>query len=179
VQIALTTRLALTLLLALAVLGATQADARPLAELAPTAACGGAASDERTQDSLLCFVNWARRAHGLAPVRGSDALARAAADKAAAIVRCGEFSHEPCGVPSTTSVKRAGYRYRDWGETLFTASARAAGPRLAVKAWLASPPHRDALLTPTFREAGAALVLHGDPYYRGPAGVWVLELGRR
>jgi uncharacterized protein YkwD len=179
VHIALTTRLALTLLLALAVLGATRAEARPLAELAPNAACGGATSDERTQDALICFVNWARRVHGLAPVHGSDALARAAADKAAAIVRCGEFSHEPCGLPSTTSVKRAGYRYRHWGETLFTSAARAAAPRLAVKAWLASPPHREALLMPSFREAGAALVLHGDPQYRGPAGVWVLELGRR
>jgi uncharacterized protein YkwD len=171
-----TTVVALAALLALAV---GHAGARPVAELAPAGSCGTAADLEAREAAVLCFVNWARRVHGLEPLARSELLVRAAADKARAIVRCGEFSHSPCGAASTAAVSGAGYRYRMWGETLYSDDGAGNTPRAAVRAWLESPPHRAALLEGAFREAGSVQVMHHDPDFPEPAGVWVLELGRR
>ncbi len=179
VSIRIASRATFISLAALLALAVGHAGARPVSELAPAGSCGTAAEAGTAGAAVLCFVNWARRSHGLAPVARSELLERAAIDKAGAIVRCADFSHTPCGVPSTAAVTGVGYRYRMWGETLYSDDGAGNTPRAAVRAWLESPPHRAVLLERTFREAGSVQVVHRDPSFPAPAGVWVLELGVR
>ena len=57
-----------------------------------------------------------------------------------------QFSHTPCGADFTASVRRAGYRYRRFGENLFAGPWGRVTARDVVAAWLKSPGHRANIL---------------------------------
>ena len=153
--------------------------------LAPATACPGQTASGAPaaveQRAMRCLVNWARRRRGVAPVRTSARLDRSAALRAEGIKRCGEFSHSPCGSPFESVFAQVGY----WrgrvavGENLAWADLPTSSPRDTVAGWLASPPHRHVLFTPSWREGGIALLQADGLFGRPRVAVWVSQFGRR
>ncbi|MDW8338933.1 MAG: CAP domain-containing protein [Thermoleophilia bacterium] len=120
-------------------------------------------------------MNWARARDGRRRLAPSRALRRAAVLKGIRVAACGALSHAPCGTDVTAAVRAVGYRYARFGETLFATSRRHPSARSVVAAWLRSPPHRETLLDPEFRELGAARI--EAPTLLGSATtVWVTAL---
>jgi uncharacterized protein YkwD len=129
-------------------------------------ATAAAPSDVRAVDSLersiLVEINAVRRAHGLAPVRGSVALARAADGHSRAMATLGFFSHTSRdGTVFWKRIARSyssrGYGYWTVGENLLWSSSELDGARV-VRMWLNSPPHRRVLLNRLWRELGISAV---------------------
>jgi uncharacterized protein YkwD len=121
----------------------------------PAAALNGL---ERT---VLAELNKVRRAHGLAPLRASAPLGVAAAKHSEAMGRFGFFAHESRdGSPFHDRVKRF-YRPTSggWsvGENLLWSTV-GIDARRAVALWMASPGHRQNILTARWREIGLAAV---------------------
>jgi len=116
---------------------------------------------------LLAEINAARAAAGLAPLAASRQLAAAAAQHSGEMLADGYFGHDSAdGAPFWKRIA-AFYppaRSRSWsvGENLL-----AAGPSLdahdALAMWMASPPHRENLLSPGWRAAGIAAASSSDP----------------
>lgn len=131
------------------------------AYLAPAGACraadDAAAPVAAQARAVACLVNWARRQDHRARLLRRSALQRAAELKGQSVASCRQFSHTPCGVPVTSGVSAAGYRYATFGENLF-AGTGSVTPRQVVNAWLNSPPHRENMLSGKFRHVGAAPV---------------------
>ena len=155
--------------------------------VAPDTVCPGgddlAASTGAELRTELCLLNYARRAAGLPALQTSPLLMRSAELKAAAIVRCREFSHEACGIDVRQPFADAGYFggafTSHFGENLAWGGADAGSPHGALLGWLDSPEHRANLLRPEWVEQGLALVELSD--FRGVADsrIWVSHFGRR
>ena len=175
----------IALLLALAALAtlpqrAAAADC-PGAAIAPADAGTGAA-----EDAIRCLINRERAARGRRPLRENLRLAVAAGRYAADMVRRGFFSHQsPGGSDPTDRLRRVGYIGRGdaWhiGETLAWGTLGRATPEAIVRAWMASPPHRQVLLAGDFRELGVGAAV-GVPFDVGAAdrgATYAAELGVR
>jgi uncharacterized protein YkwD len=94
--------------------------------------------------ALVGAVNTERAEHGLPALQVSPGLTRSADAFAHRLMRRGQFRHE-----RRIRVQRA--RYSHVGEAL-AFNLDVAG---AVRAWMASPPHRGLLLSRKFKFAGA------------------------
>ena len=131
------------------------------ASAAPSA--GGSAA---RQHAVVCEINRVRRRHGLASVRRDARLVRAASRHARAMVAGRFFSHtSPGGSTLTTRLRAAGYRGVAAGETIAWGRGRLAAPRVIVRSWMRSGPHRRVLLG-RYRHVGVGVAL-GSPF--GPA----------
>jgi uncharacterized protein YkwD len=111
---------------------------------------------------LLAQINDLRHAAGLAPLRASAGLAAAAREQSLSMAEHGFFGHESFG--GSPFWKRVETKYRrpaagSWrvGENLVWSTPRLSA-RQALSLWLQSPPHRQNLLTPGWREVGIAAV---------------------
>ena len=74
-------------------------------------------------------------------------------------MHCG-FSHTACGRPADLYARRYGYASASswaWGENLAVGRGKRGSARKVLKAWLHSPPHRDAMLRGSFDDAGIGL----------------------
>ena len=159
------------LLVAVAILGSASGAAS-----ATTCAHGDAELDgtsERTvRRATLCLLNAERRSRGLASLRLSRPLSAAARRHSRDMVRRRYFSHTaPGGSGLLERVRRSGYlrAARRWrlGENLAWGSRGRSSAYATVQAWMHSPPHRHAILTPSYRDAGIGVAL-GVPQ-PGPA----------
>jgi uncharacterized protein YkwD len=147
----------------------------PFANPAAAASCAGA--DDAGGNSITraaamrCLISDLRvKAHRPA-LRGSAALRRSATAKAAAIARCRNFAHTPCGTRASSSVCYS------LGENLAEVSLGTT-PREVLRAWLGSPAHRANLLSGGFQNTGLArrvVTLPGT----GRVEVWVQHFGSR
>jgi uncharacterized protein YkwD len=138
------TRIALTLAVALV----------PLAALPAAAAAGAGLNGGERQ--LIRRVNDVRAAHGLARLRPSRALARAADRHSHDMLRRDFFEHDSSdGTPFDHRVRRYTHAQR-LGETLATISLRRGGAGTVVRMWLESPPHRAIVLGSGFGRIGIA-----------------------
>ena len=129
---------------------------------------------------MHCLVQWLRASHGLSGLRELAQLDRSSSMRAAAIRRCRDFSHTPCGQPFVQPFVRVGYLGQSGtvGENLAWGSSRRGSPRATLAAWLHSPDHRANLLRPGWRDCGLALAR--GRIFGGPAvSLWVLQFGRR
>jgi hypothetical protein len=86
------------------------------------------------------------------------------------MVRQGYFEHtSPAGVTFMDRIESTGYMHgaRSWtvGENLVWGTGPLSTPQALVTAWMNSPPHRENLLRPAFREIGVA-ALAGTPVSR-------------
>jgi uncharacterized protein YkwD len=111
---------------------------------------------------VLAELNVVRRAHGLAPLRRSPALSRAADTHSRAMGRFGFFAHDSRdGSAFWHRVKRFyGSRgYGNWsvGENLLW-STPGLDARRALRLWMRSPGHRKNILTARWREIGLSAV---------------------
>jgi uncharacterized protein YkwD len=157
---------------------AAGASACARATAAPSRA--GAAATVR---ATACLINAVRRDHGLSALRLNARLSSAARGHSVDMVRRRYFAHDtPEGLSPTVRVRRTGYlrANRRWivGETLAWWRGRAA-PSQIVRAWMHSPPHREVLLTPAFRDVGIGIALGVPrPIGRG-GGTYTADFGVR
>ena len=125
-------------------------------QVAPDSAPGIDADAER---QLLDLANADRVRAGLTPLKMDDGLLRAARAHAAEMARQDQLSHQFSGEPSLASrisANSALHLDRE-GENVATAPD-ADGAHHAL---MASPPHRDNLLSPSFNVAGIGVVRKG------------------
>ena len=121
-------------------------------------------------DEALKNINAQRKANGLAPVKLSSALGKAAAAHACDMSKRNFFSHvDPNGGTIVNRVEKAGYNY------CFVAENIAWGQKsigVVMDAWMHSKGHRKNMLTKKAKEFGVAAA-------QSPKGLqWVLVMGR-
>lgn len=127
-----------------------------VAGLAPATAPSDAAHRSYAERAVIRRVNYVRAQHGLAAVRFSRGLSRAADAHTRDMLQRDFFAHESS---DGTSFDRRVHRFVDAravGETLAAVEQRRGVAALVVKLWMESPPHRAVVLAPQFRRIGVA-----------------------
>lgn len=124
-----------------------------------------------TNTTLLQVINQDRGQNGVLPLADNLELDRAAMAKAEDILAQGYFAHiSPQGAVPWDFIKSEGYDYAYAGENL---ALNYTNPLELEKDFLASPAHRDNLLSPAYSEIGIA-VLHGT--YKGQPAVITVQM---
>jgi uncharacterized protein YkwD len=109
--------------------------------------------------AVVLEMNRVRAQHGLRPLRAAPSLRVAARSHSLSMLEFGYFSHDSAdGTAFNERIKRH-YTNRGWrtwsvGETLLASQDKTVDAPAIVAAWLASPPHREIILSPTWRDAG-------------------------
>lgn len=151
------------------------------ANLLPTASNLGA-----IDAATLCLVNQARVAHDVRPLHANRALRQVAAAKATGMVRWDYFADVgPSGQTPMSLVAVTRYRVHAAavavGQNLAWGTGSYATPAHIVAEWIASPPHREIMLSGEYRDAGAATtpavptILNAS----GLGATYVVEFGAR
>jgi uncharacterized protein YkwD len=162
---------------ALAAPAAHAADDPYASLLAPAGTCDAGTP----QVVMLCLTNYARAQSGLAPLTENATLDAAGAAKLAADLRCGEFSHTPCGDPfqGVFADYLSGASSYSIGENIAWGTGDFGTPRSTMNAWLHSDGHRANILTAAYREIGIGY-LPGQTFQGYPgATLWSQEFGVR
>ncbi len=120
-------------------------------------------SQAQMESSITCLINDQRTTHGLAAVAPNTDLRQAALSHSNEMVNESYFEHtSPSGLTFMDRIEQFGYMNgaRTWtvGENLVWGNGPLSTPQALVTAWMNSPPHRENLLRPTFRELGVAAV---------------------
>lgn len=130
------------------------------------------------KDDILDGVNAFRARHGLDPLVEHEALSEIAQSHSEDMAARDFFAHDtPDGISVADRARGAGYKYRAVGENIAAGMRR---PSRAVEGWINSPPHREAMLDPEYREAGIGYAY--DPFDDGAVRsvhYWTLTLGQR
>jgi len=112
--------------------------------------------DEAFTARVLELVNAERTSRGLPTLVTNDALNQAAQSYAYLLQQFDRLSHSADGTVLLDRVRAAGYDGGPpLGEVLWL-SVGVAPPERTVADWMASAPHRDAILNAAFQEAGAS-----------------------
>jgi uncharacterized protein YkwD len=124
------------------------------------AACASATA---RPSATLCMINAERHSHGLRALRLDARLSQAAQAHSRDMVRRRYFSHTtPEGLSFADRIRATGYmRAADrWvvGETLAWGWGNRSSAGRIVQGWMHSPPHREEILEPSFREVGIGVV---------------------
>lgn len=115
----------------------------------------GYASVIKTEE-IINLTNKMRQENGLAPVQLDSKLTAAAAQKASDMFARDYWAHvSPVGTQPWYFITEAGYSYRYAGENL---ARDFSDSNSIVKAWIASPTHRENLLNPRYQDMGLAIV---------------------
>lgn len=109
--------------------------------------------------AALCLINAERSSHGLRALRLHPRLSKAARAHSRDMVGRRYFSHTtPEGVGFVERIRGTGYleASREWlvGENIAWGSHGRGSARRIVQAWMNSPPHREEILRPSFRDVG-------------------------
>ena len=113
-------------------------------------------------------INSVRAQHGLPTFERSASLTGSAERYSRWLMQNDVFGHQ--------SSIWASSRFALLGEALEMHTGRRFKVGATIRAWLASPSHRDILLSPVMRREGAG-VTRGR-FGRGRAVIWVLHVGR-
>ncbi|HVZ58963.1 MAG TPA: CAP domain-containing protein [Patescibacteria group bacterium] len=107
-----------------------------------------------TQD-LLILTNQERQQNGLSPLVMNDELTQAATKKAQDMFSKDYWAHiAPDGTTPWYFIRSSGYEYIYAGENLargFTSTSD------VINAWMASPSHRENVLSPNYKDVGFAI----------------------
>lgn len=127
------------------------------ANLQPTAA-NAAAVDTAT----LCLVNGIRMAHQLHPLRANRELRRVAASQVSSMVHRDYFADDrPTGQTPLALVAVTHYPVHAAefavGESIAWGTGSFTTPAHIVAEWMASPPHREIILSTVYHDAGVAV----------------------
>jgi uncharacterized protein YkwD len=130
----------------------------------PSATNAGGWIDAAFEARVIDLVNRERTSRGLQAVGSEPRLTQAARDYAQVLTRHDWFSHVgPDGSTIVDRVTAAGFPFESQlGEVL--AWGADWSPEGIVRAWMESPGHRDQLLEPSYRRAGAGC------YFRAEGG---------
>ncbi|HTD08920.1 MAG TPA: CAP domain-containing protein [Solirubrobacteraceae bacterium] len=136
--------------------------------------------------ATLCLVNQVRIAHGLDPLRANRELRKVAASQVTTMVSRDYFSDDrPTGQTPLALVAITHYPAHAaefavgeniaWGTGSFTTPAH------IVAEWMASPPHREVMLSAQYRDAGVAVTAAIPAVLdAGPQGAtYAIEFGVR
>ena len=145
----------------------------PMAEPATAAPCpnettlGALIDAPAYEKSIVCLVNRERADAGRRPLRVNQRLRRAATRHAVDMVAGGFFAHDtPDGGSILSRLQSVGYLEDamewDFAENLYWATGSLNTPGAVVQAWVASPPHRENVMSPGFKEIGVG-VARGTP----------------
>lgn len=132
--------------------------------------------------AMACLINAERRKHGLRALRMDPRLSKAAQAHSRDMVRRRYFSHtSPDGLSPAQRVRATGYlrAARAWtvGENIAWAWHGRETAARVVTAWMHSPPHREEILRPSFRDVGiGAVVGVPHPIPRG-GGTYTADFG--
>jgi uncharacterized protein YkwD len=120
-----------------------------------TATAGAKPKVDAKERAIMRAINHQRSKHGLAKVRSSRRLARAADFHSWEMLDANYFAHESRdGSPFDQRVRRYA-KHRALGETLAMLGGCGKGSaRRVVRMWMNSPGHRDILLSSTYRRVG-------------------------
>jgi len=124
-------------------------------------------NETQMESSITCLINDERTSNGLKPVVSNSDLRQAALGHSDEMISQSYFEHtSPAGVTFMDRIEATGYMRgaRTWtvGENLVWGTGPLSTPQALVTAWMNSPPHRENLLRPSFRELGVAAV-QGTP----------------
>lgn len=124
-------------------------------------------NEAQMESSITCLINDERASYGLQPVAPNSDLRQAALSHSNEMIRQSYFEHtSPAGVTFMDRIESTGYMRgaRTWvvGENLVWGTGPLSTPQALVRVWMNSPPHRENLLRPAFREVGVA-ALAGTP----------------
>ena len=109
-----------------------------------------------TPKNIIDLTNQTRDNLNLSKLKMNDRLAKAAADKAADMLKNQYFAHtSPSGVTPWDWIKKAGYSYRYSGENLAVHFEEA---EEVEKGWLVSPSHRANIVNANYTEIGVGVV---------------------
>lgn len=107
-------------------------------------------------DEIIRLTNIKRAENGLSPLTYNAVLSQAALAKGNDMINKNYWAHvAPDGTQPWTFFLSAGYKYKYAGENLardFNDSAS------TVDAWMASPSHKENMLSPNYKEIGVAVV---------------------
>jgi len=107
-------------------------------------------------EKVVELTNQERAKVGLSQLHFDPILANAALQKGADMLAHNYWAHiSPTGVEPWTFFKNAGYNYKYAGENL---ARDFSSPESAVAAWMASPSHRENMLSPRYEDIGVAVV---------------------
>lgn len=125
------------------------------------------------EQRVIDLVNEERALYGLDPLVFSPELTSSARSYAQQLASQRFFSHvAPDG--TTFIVRNEASGYRNWTYLEENLAAGQTTPERAVAAWMASPTHREDILSPNVHETGVGhFVLRGSPY----TYYWVQEFG--
>jgi uncharacterized protein YkwD len=142
-------RTLVTMLLAFAVLAA-------IVPGASARSSRGTRSLRAYTSALVRAINGARAANGLPALQVDVRLQTAAVGQSTFLASVGRLDHSgPDGSNVLTRVMRLGYRGHMVGEDL----AAGMGPAATVRAWMASPGHRENLLASGFHMLGVGVAV--------------------
>jgi uncharacterized protein YkwD len=143
-----------------------------IAVAAPARACTIPSNASALQAEVLAHLNAERRAHGLAPVKLSAKLEKAAQGHACDNAKRRSISHDSSdGGTLKTRLRKAGYTFRAAAEN--TGRGFGTGAR-AVEWWMNSPKHRSNILFDRVRDVGIGIALSDAPDNKLH---WVINFG--
>ena len=163
-------RAAITLALLVAVLSLTQSDVA--GSQTKVVKRSSVTTMTRYEEHLATAINTTRKRHGLRTLRLVPGLMRSAGKHSLQMACEGYFAHSsPNGASFFARVKTyygGNSSYFSAGENLLWAQPRAT-PHQVVTLWLASPAHRQVLLSPQWRAFGVGVVsaTHGAGVFAG------------
>ncbi len=136
----------------------TPSNSQPVVSTSDSSA-ESSAYDPKAERQLLDMANADRVRAGLAPLKMDDGLVRAARVHAAEMAAQNQLSHQFSGEPALPDRLAASstLHLERTGENV----AVAGNPDQAHQALMASPPHRDNLLSPNYNVAGFGVIRSG------------------
>jgi uncharacterized protein YkwD len=142
------------LLLVIALAGAILARIYPIRYLAGPQELRTSISDE--EHRIMDLVNRARRAEGRSPLAWSARLAAIARGHSYDMALRHYLAHQSLdGATPADRIRGVGIDYQELGENIYVdENPDAELPERAIQRWLASPHHRDNLLSGDFRWSG-------------------------
>jgi uncharacterized protein YkwD len=151
------------------------------ASLRPTAKNLGA-----VDAATLCLVNRERTVDGLRALQANRELGHVAASQVGSMVHkdyyadIGPSGQTPMALVSVTRYS-AHAADLDVGQNIAWGTGSYATPTHIVQAWMASPPHREIMLSSDYREAGVAATSAVPAVLdtSGRGAIYVIELGSR
>jgi uncharacterized protein YkwD len=123
------------------------------------------ASVSNVETALLQEVNHQRAKAGLHPLKLSARLAVIARGHSYDMAIRNYFAHEsPDGAGPGDRIRGVGLTYEQVAENIYMEGFPDPSemPERAAEAWLASPPHRENMLSPNFRETGIGVARSSD-----------------
>lgn len=133
-------------------------------DLGDCKAQGNLAFEEQT----LALVNLEREKKNLPPLLMNHLLVAAARYHSADMACHNYFNHYGIdGSSPFVRMKAAGYQMSYAGENIYAGPDENNTPAVAVRLWMNSPTHRDAILNPNYTEAGVGYYFYKPATYGG------------